>query len=78
MLEHELNSWLYRTLATEGDYLSFDQLDQMLAKEEKSWTESLRRSYLRGELGRMLRSGQIIRDLNAARYKISDDDINLF
>lgn len=78
MLEHELNSWLYRTLATEGDYLSFDQLDQRLAKEEKSWTESLRRSYLRGELGRMLRSGQIIRDPNAARYKISDDDINLF
>lgn len=73
MLEHELNSWLYRTLATEGDYLSFEQLDQRLAKEEKGWTESLRRSYLRGELGRMIRSGQIERDPNAARYKIIDE-----
>ena len=78
MLEHELNSWLYRTLATEGDYLSFDQLDQMLAKEEESWTDNVRRSYLRGELGRMLHRNQIVRDPNAARYKISDDDINLF
>lgn len=77
MLEHELNSWLYRTLATEGDYLSFDQLDQRLAKEEKSWTDNVRRSYLRGELGRMLRSGQIIRDPNAAKYKIVDE-FNLF
>lgn len=77
MLDHELNSWIYRTLAQERDYLSFEQLDQRLAKEEKSWTESLRRSYLRGELGRMLRSGQIIRDPNAARYKIVDE-FNLF
>ena len=73
MLEHELNSWLYRTLAQERVYLSFEQLDQRLAKEEKSWTESLRRSYLRGELGRMIRSGQVERDPNAARYKIIDE-----
>lgn len=77
MLEHELNNWIYRTLAEAADYLSFDQLDQRLAKEEKSWTESLRRSYLRGELGRMLHRNQIVRDPNAARYKIVDE-FNLF
>ena len=77
MLEHELNSWIYRTLAQERVYLSFEQLDQRLAKEEKSWTESLRRSYLRGELGRMIRNGSAIRDKNAARYRISDE-VGLF
>jgi hypothetical protein len=49
----------------------------MLAKETKDLSDALRRSYLRGELGRMIRSGQIVRDKNAARYKISDD-VNLF
>jgi len=77
MLDHELNSWIYRTLAQDGGYLTFDQLDQMLAKEEKSWTDNVRRSYLRGELGRMLHRKQIVRDPNAARYKIVDE-FNLF
>ena len=77
MQEHKLNSWIYRVLAQAAEYLTFDQLDQILAKEAKDWSDALRRSYLRGELGRMIRSGQIERDPHAARYRIGDD-INLF
>lgn len=77
MQVNELNSWIYRTLAEIGDYLTFDQLDGMLAKEAKDWSDALRRSYLRGELGRMIRNGSAVRDKNAARYKISDE-IGLF
>ena len=77
MQVNELNSWIYRTLAETGDYMTFDQLDRMLAKEAKDWSDALRRSYLRGELGRMIRNGSAIRDKNAARYKISDE-VGLF
>ena len=73
----ELNGWIYRTLAEIGDYLTFDQLDQILSGETKDWSDALRRSYLRGELGRMIRNGSVIRDKNAAKYKISDE-VGLF
>ena len=77
MQVNELNSWIYRTLAETGDFLTFDQMDGMLANEEKFWSDALRRSYLRGELGRMIRNGSVVRDKNAARYRISDE-VGLF
>lgn len=77
MQTNELNGWIYRTLAENGDYLTFDQIDRMLERETKDWTDALRRSYLRGELGRMIRNGSVIRDKNAARYRISDE-VGLF
>ena len=77
MQVNELNGWIYRTLAEIDDYMTFDQLDQILAKETNDWSDALRRSYLRGELGRMIRNGSVNRDKNAARYKISDE-VGLF
>ena len=77
MQTNELNAWIYRVLAQAGRFMTFDELDQMLAKEVKEWSDALRRSYLRGELGRMIRNGQIVRDAHTAKYKIGDD-INLF
>ena len=77
---NELNSWIYRTLAADVDaWLSFEDLDKLLAKEvpAKEWSELLRRSYLRGELGRMIHSGQIKRKKNTAEYQIGDD-VTLF
>ena len=75
---NELNGWIYRQLASDLDaWTSFEQLDQRLAKETADWTEFLRRSYLRGELGRMLRSGQIVRKKTSAEYQLGQD-VNLF
>lgn len=75
---NELNSWIYRTLAADADaWLSFEDLDKLLAKESPEWTEAIRRSYLRGELGRMLRSGQIVRKKTSAEYQLGQD-VNLF
>lgn len=78
MQDYELNNWIYCMLAKEGgEYVSFDQLDQILAKETPDWTDAIRRSYLRGELGLMIRAGQILRDKHEPKYRICDD-INLF
>ena len=77
MNEHELNSFLYRTLAQSGDWMTFDQLDQLLAKAAPELKCEVRRSMLRGELGRMLHSGQIIRDKYKANYHISEE-VSLF
>lgn len=75
---NKLNSWIYRTLAADADaWLSFEDLDKLLAKEAPEWTEAIRRSYLRGELGRMLRSGQIVRKKTSAEYQLGQD-VNLF
>ena len=75
---NELNSWIYRTLSADADaWISFEDLDKMLIREAPEWTESIRRSYLRGEVGRMLRSGQIKRKKTSAEYQLSDD-VNLF
>ena len=75
---NELNGWIYRQLAADASaWLSFDDLDQLLAKEAPEWTNMIRRSYLRGEVGRMLRSGQIKRKKTSAEYQLSDD-VNLF
>ena len=74
----ELNTWIYRQLAADASaWLSFEALDKLLAKDAPDWSESIRRSYLRGELGRMLRSGQIIRKKTSAEYQLGDD-VNLF
>ncbi|MBQ1575623.1 MAG: hypothetical protein IIZ83_01570 [Oscillospiraceae bacterium] len=75
---NKLNSWIYRALAGDADaWLTFDELDKLLARDAKDLRDEVRRSYLRGELGRMIASGQIVRDKNTARYKPSDD-VNLF
>lgn len=75
---NELNSWIYRQLAADADaWLSFKDLDKLLAKEAPEWTEAIRRSYLHGELGRMIRSGQIVRKKNSAEYQLGQD-VNLF
>ena len=78
MEQDKLNNWIYRTLAADADsWMTFDQLDQLLAKDAPDWTESVRRSYLRGELGRMIHSGQIVRKKNSAEYQLGED-VNLF
>ena len=77
MQVNELNAWIYRTLAQTGDYLTFDELDRMLVKPAEGWSDAIRRSYLRGELGRMIHAGQVIRDPHTAKYRITDD-VNLF
>ena len=77
MTDQELNSSIYRTLAMYGDWMTFDQLDQILAKADKTLRDEVRRAMLRGELGRMLHSGQIIRDKYTAKYHISDE-VSLF
>lgn len=77
MMKHELNSWIYRTLAQCGTWMTFEQLAHALHKETPEWTDTICRSYLRGELGLMIRGGSVIRDPNKAQYKISDD-LNLF
>ena len=75
---NNLNSWIYRTLAANADaWLTFDELDKLFARDAKDLRDEVRRSYLCGELGRMIASGQIVRDKNTARYKLSDD-VNLF
>lgn len=75
---NELNAWIYRQLAADTSaWLSFEDLDRLLARNVPEWTEAIRRSYLRGELGRMIRSGQIKRKWNAAEYQMGDD-VNLF
>lgn len=71
---NELNSWIYRTLASNANgWFTFEDLDKLLAKDVPEWTEAIRRSYLRGELGRMIHSGQIKRKKNIAEYQIGDD-----
>ena len=77
MTNQELNSTIYRSLAMYGNWMTFDQLDQILAKAAPEWRCEVRRSMLRGELGRMLHSGQIIRDKYTAKYHISDE-VSLF
>lgn len=78
MEQNKLNSWIYRQLAAAADaWLSFDELDKLLTKETPDWTDTVRRSYLRGEVGRMLRAGQIIRKKTSAEYQLGDD-VNLF
>lgn len=75
---NELNTWIYRQLAADADaWLRFEDLDKLLAKETPEWTDTIRRSYLRGELGRMIRSGQIVRKKTSAEYQIGQD-VNLF
>ena len=78
MEQNKLNSWIYRTLAADTDaWLSFDELAALLAKETKDWTDTIRRCYLRGELGRMIHNGQIKRKPNTAEYQLGDE-VNLF
>ena len=78
MSEPELNSIIMRALAAIGDWATFDQLDQAIAAEAKELKPEVRRSLLRGELGRMIQSGQIARQKFKALYKISDETIDLF
>lgn len=79
--EQKYNSAIYRALAGADTYadvwLTFDQLDRAVARELPEYKPEVRRSMIRGELGRMLRSGQIVRDKYTAKYKMSND-VNLF
>ena len=68
MQEHELNSWIYRTLAESGAWMTFEILAHLLHKETPDWSDTICRSYLRGELGRMIRAGQIVRDKTKPQY----------
>ena len=78
MNEHELEQFILNYLANHPDaWISFEDLDKLLANEAPEWSETIRRSYLRGEVGRMLRSGQIKRKKTSAEYQLSDD-VNLF
>jgi hypothetical protein len=73
-----MNGLIMRALAASNDYMSFDELDHAVAAEAKHLKPEVRRSLLRGELGRMIQSGQIVRMKNFARYKISEETIDLF
>jgi len=78
MSEHELEAFVMNTLANDGGWLDFYALDKALAAANKEWSETVRRSYLRGAVGRLLRDGRIIREKHQARYKIGEEILDLF
>lgn len=78
MQTENLNGIIMRALAAIDDWATFDQLDRAVAAEAKDLKPEVRRSLLRGELGRMIASGQIARQKFKALYKISDETIDLF
>jgi len=78
MSEVDLNGMIMWALAAIGDWASFDQLDRAIEVEAKDLKPEVRRSMLRGELGRMIASGQIARQRFKAVYRISDETLSLF
>ena len=78
MNEHELESFIMETLANAGGFVDFGTLDKALAAKCKDWKDGVRQSYLRGAVGRMIRDGRVVREKNAARYRIGDETLNLF
>ena len=79
MTEHELETFTMNYLANHPDaWIDFYELDAALAKVAKDWKEEVRRSYLRGALGRMIRDGRVTREKKLAKYKIGDETMNLF
>lgn len=78
MGEVNMNGIIMRALSRANDWMSFDQLDRAVAAEAPYLKQEVRRSLLRGEIGRMLQAGSIARQKNRAFYKISDETINLF
>ena len=82
-MENEIENFVMRALANASEYsadgwITFEQLDRLMAKEKKDWSEAVRRSYLRGAVGNLLRSGQAVRDKFTPKYKISEETLQLF
>ena len=80
MTEHDLESLIMKILAAAGDaWTTFSQIDQALYREVKqAWRDEVRRSYLRGALGRMIADGRVERDRYLAKYRISGEELELF
>lgn len=79
MTEHDLEQFILNYLANHPDaWIDFYELDAALAKVAKDWKEEVRKSYLRGALGRMIRDGRAKRDKRLAKYQIGDETLNLF
>ena len=79
MNEHELEQFILNYLANHPDaWIDFYELDTALANEARDWKEEVRKSYLRGALGRLLHAGQIVREKKLAKYKMGDETMNLF
>lgn len=78
MTDHELEQFILNTLANAADWLTFAQLDEALYRADKTWRDEVRRSYLRGALGRMIADGRIERDRYLAKYRASAQQADLF
>lgn len=80
MTEHELESLIMKILAGAGEaWTTFPQLDDALYRQVKqTWRDEVRRSYLRGTLGRMIADGRVERDRYLAKYRISGEELKLF
>ena len=78
MTEHELEQFILNTLANAGAWVDFNTLDKALAAQNKDWRDTVRQSYLRGAVGRMIRDGRVMREKHCAHYKIGDETLNLF
>jgi hypothetical protein len=80
MNEHELESLIMTTLANAGGFVDFRTIEQAVAQAEfaKGWSDTVRCSYVRGAVGRMIRDGRIVRMKNTAKYKIGDETLNIF
>ena len=79
MNDHELEQFILNYLANHSvAWVDFYELDTALAVAAKDWKEEVRKSYLRGALGRMIHTGQIVREKKLAKYKIGDETMSLF
>ena len=81
MTEHELEQFILNYLANHPDaWVDFYELDAALAADPKgkTWKEEVRKSYLRGALGRTIRNGRVKRDRKLAKYQTCDETMNLF
>lgn len=79
MEEHELETCVMNALANKpDDWTDFQELDRQLKAVRPDLKDELRRSLLRGAVGRMIRDGRAIRDKKFARYRIGDQTLKLF
>ena len=78
MTEHELEQFILNTLANAGTWMTFPALDEALYRADKTWRDEVRRSYLRGAIGRMITDGRIERDRHLAKYRTAPQQADLF
>ena len=79
MTDHELETFILNYLANHPDaWIDFYELDAALAKADKTVKEEVRKSLLRGAIGRMLHRGTIVREKKLAKYRIGEETMNLF